>query len=790
MKTLVVLIAIAAVYGQDAGKTLDQTPPANTGTVIRTETKQVLVDAVVTDKKGTYVRDLTQKDFKVAEDGKDQGIKSFSYEADPASPVANDKRYLVMFFDNSTMDFGDQKRARDAATKFIDSNVKANRPMAIVNFTGALQVAQNFTDDTERLKQVVAGVKFATVNPNAAGAGGPRLGGPRGGFGGMAGFGQRSMLMAIRTLAQNMSDVPGRKIMVLFSAGFPLTVETRSELTATIDACNKANVAVYPIDVRGLVSMPTFNPGGPRRMELRMPAGGPFGLPAGLGGMVNSFAQVRGGTGSTGSSGGGGTSGGGSPGGGRSGGSPGGSTGGGIGGGRPGNTGNPGGRAPGTVNGSRGNIGGGGTNMNPNMNRNMDRMPRMIVPTFPPTATTNQEVLYALADGTGGFVIVNTNDLLGGLEKIGKDQNEYYLIGYTPPESAEGACHTLKVKVGHGYSVRARTGYCNVKQVDVLAGKPQERDLETKAAANVPGDIKATMQTPFFYTGENLARMNVALDIPTDSLKIEKVKGKLHMDLSVLGLAYSSSGAVAARFSDAVSKDFADKKEVEQFQSKPFHYENQFDIAAGSYKLTVVFSAGGESFGKIEQPVAIDQWDGKKLFISSVALSKSFHRVSDADTELDSALLEGRSPLVVQGMQITPAGTHSFKKTDNAVVYLEVYEPALAEAASAPPADVPKPNTAAPPASADAAKPPAAGAAPQGPRIAMQLRVVDSKTGEQKMDSGMMEMSQLEKAGSPVIPVALKLPVADLTPGAYRAELKVQDTTGRAVMRPVLFSVE
>jgi VWFA-related protein len=796
MKFFVALMAIAAVYAQDAGKPQEQAPPVNTGTVIRTETKQVLVDAVVTDKKGNYIRDLSQKDFKVAEDGKDQSIKSFSYEADPQSPMANEKRYMVMFFDNSTMDFGDQRRARDAANKFIDSNVKPNRPLAIANFGGSLQVAQNFTDDTERLKQIVAGVKFANVNPNERSAGGPQLGG-RGGFGGMGNFGARTMLLAVRTLAQNMSDVPGRKIMILFSAGFPLTTETRSELDATVAACNKANVAIYPIDVRGLVSMPTFNPGGPRHMELRMPGSGPFGLPAGLGGMVNSFAQTRGG-GSTGSGGGstggsGGSTGGGGGAGGRSGPS-GGSSGGGMG-GRPGGTsgtpGNSGGRTPGTSSSGRSNSGGGGGNPNMNPNMNMNRTPRIFMPTIPPTATTNQEVLYALADGTGGFVIVNTNDLLGGLEKIGKEQNEYYLIGYTPPESAEGTCHTLKVKVSHSYSVRARTGYCNVKQVDVLAGKPQERDLETKAAANVPGDIKATMQTPFFYTGENLARLNVALDIPTDSLKIEKVKGKLHLDLAVLGMAYSSSGAVAARFSDSVSKDFADKKEMEAFQERPFHYENQFDIAAGSYKLTVVFSSGGESFGKIEQPISVDQWDGKKLFISSVALSKSFHRVSDADTELDSALLEGRAPLVAQGMQITPAGTHTFKKTDNAVIYLEVYEPALAEVPPAPAPDATKPDAAAAPAQGgatppDAAKPPA----PQGPRIAMQLRVLDNKTGDQKMDSGMMEMSQLEKPGTPVIPVALKLPVADLAPGSYRAEFKVQDTTGRAVMRPVLFEVQ
>src|SRR3984957_18777487 len=133
-----------------------QAPP-DSGAGLRTETKLVLVDAVVTDKKGGYVRDLTAKDFKVWEDGKEQAIKSFSSEADPASVANAQKHYLVLLFDNSTMGFGEQARARQAAAKFIDSNGGPNRLMAIANFGGASQIAQNFTDDTERLKNVVNG---------------------------------------------------------------------------------------------------------------------------------------------------------------------------------------------------------------------------------------------------------------------------------------------------------------------------------------------------------------------------------------------------------------------------------------------------------------------------------------------------------------------------------------------------------------------------------------------------------------------------------------------------------
>ena len=73
--------------------------------------------------------------------------------------------------------------------------------------------------------------------------------------------------------------------------------------------------------------------------------------------------------------------------------------------------------------------------------------PRTIMPTIPPNVETNEEAMYMLANGTGGFVIVNTNDLASGMDKIAREQDQYYVLGYTPPESAEGSCHSLKVKV-------------------------------------------------------------------------------------------------------------------------------------------------------------------------------------------------------------------------------------------------------------------------------------------------------------------------------------------------------
>ena len=376
-------------------------------------------------------------------------------------------------------------------------------------------------------------------------------------------------------------------------------------------------------------------------------------------------------------------------------------------------------------------------------------------------ATTNQQVLYMLAEGTGGFIIANTNDLLGGLQRISKDQNEYYLLAYTPPESAEGSCHTIKVKVNRGgLNVRARTGYCNVKQVDLLSGKPVEKELETIAAGTQAGAMKAApMQVPFFYTSNNTARVYVAMDIPVSSVKLEKIKGKQHAEVSVLGIAYLPDGKVAARFSDAVKREFDDKKEAEKFLSAPLHYENQFDLGSGDYTLKVVFTAAGAGFGKLEAPLKIDPYDTKQFSMSSLALSDNFHRVT-ADSGLDNQLVEGKTPLMAGAMQFEPAGVTRFKAGDTVAVYFEVYEPLMEDE-----------------------KP------PQPVQVGAVMRILDRASADQKLDSGMVDLSKFLKAGSPVAPVGLKVPLENLTAGAYKVEIKVLDSAGRTWTRTTDFDI-
>jgi VWFA-related protein len=721
----------------------DQSAGAAASTpTIKAEARQVLVDTVVTDKKGKYIRDLTAKNFKVFEDGKEQPINSFFLQDDSTNPDNAPVHYLVLFFDNSTMDIGDQAKARAAAAKFIDANANPKHLMAIANFGGMLQITQNFTADPTRLRAVVANLQNSFVSPSPDTAQVASLGGLPGAPNlqqAAADFGVRGVMQAIRNLAKGLSTVPGRKTLVMLSSGFPMTPQVESELAATIDACNKTNVAIYPIDVRGLVvdapgldmSKPGISQqqnesfGGAKLVYASLHSTELDPVPMVGAAFLDPFQHGGAPVGGGGSHGGGPVGGGGSHG-------P-----------AP---------APAPVP-TRGGAGGGSpTNpgfYGPNPAGSRASQPSLIIPPPQPTAMDNQQVLYGLADGTGGFVIVNTNDLLGGLQKIANDQSQYYILGYAPPDSKEGSCHTLHVKVDRsGTNVRARSGYCNVKPQDLLAGNAVEKNLEVRATGEMPGNVTASMQAPFYYTAPNTARVNLALDIPSIAVKFDKVKGKQHASVNILGIATKPDGSIAARFSDTMNFDFEDKKDIDTFQKQPLHYQNQFEIGSGEYKLRVVFSSASESFGKLEVPLKISSYDPKEFSISGIALSDDIRMVSEISSGVESDLMQDKTPLVSGGRQFAPSATNQFKKSDNAGIYVEVYEPTLASGKKA--------------------------------TIQLYFKIVDRNAGKPKIQVALNNIEAMGKQGNPVVPVGLKLPVETLDPGAYRLELKAVDSAGNA----------
>jgi VWFA-related protein len=240
---------------------------AQQNTVLRTETRVVLVDAIVTGKNGAYVRDLTAKDFRVWEDNKEQVLTSVTFESAGTAPAA-----LVLFFDQTSMDVTDQAALRQAASGFIDAHAGPNRKMAVVTFDGRLRIGQNFTDNARRLKD-------ALPRPSASGVANPEFGTvlppvdvPLGNAGG------RNMISALGNLGENLGALPGRKIVVLFAGRLSSSASQRSAMSKAIEECNRSGVAIYPVDVRPVFVQTQSEP---ERRTLDAPVTGPGPEPQG-----------------------------------------------------------------------------------------------------------------------------------------------------------------------------------------------------------------------------------------------------------------------------------------------------------------------------------------------------------------------------------------------------------------------------------------------------------------------------------------------------------------------------
>jgi VWFA-related protein len=113
----------------------------------------------------------------------------------------------------------------------------------------------------------------------------------------------------------------------------------------------------------------------------------------------------------------------------------------------------------------------------------------------------------ALADDTGGFSIVNTNDLAGGAERIAEESRVFYLLGFqAPPGKPPGEWRKIRVDVKGtvpGLKVRARRAYTlGQPSHDV----PAKTDT-AKAARHLSPDVERALDSVHEAAGIPLRAM-------------------------------------------------------------------------------------------------------------------------------------------------------------------------------------------------------------------------------------------------------------------------------------------
>ncbi len=288
------VLALAAAGQQPPVK--NQSADAGQPAKFTANSNLVIVDVVVRDKSGNVIDGLKPEDFSVFEDGKPQKISVFEFQKltnapepppklalsdqlklpeapkttitaeKPGSIQYHDKRLMILYLDFSSMGINEQLRAQDAALEYIDKRITKDDLVAILLYTSDVQVLTDFTADRDVMTSIIKALPIGEMSEMAGLADTDSANGEDTGAAFVADetefniFNTDQKLAAIEQAARMLAPLPEKKALVYFSAGVNKTgIDNQAQLEATINAAVKANVAIYPIDARGLMADP---PGG------------------------------------------------------------------------------------------------------------------------------------------------------------------------------------------------------------------------------------------------------------------------------------------------------------------------------------------------------------------------------------------------------------------------------------------------------------------------------------------------------------------------------------------------
>lgn len=267
--------------------------------IFRSGVRLIETTVVVHDKAGQPVRDLTAADFRIFEDGKEQKIEMFAVDAAPiesplpvasatpaAAPTVFTNRLAartgggitVILLDRLNSSFEDQKQARDQIIRYLARSRPEDRIAFYVLESDAITVLHEFTSDTRRL---VAALNRYLANssvellrseekaPDFARTGIAALDAETEAWLNRTQVTVSDFYLrrraefttdALESIANHLAGIPGRKNLVWVSAAFPFVIqgahETKimnREVSRATRAMNTADVAIYPVDIRGLI---------------------------------------------------------------------------------------------------------------------------------------------------------------------------------------------------------------------------------------------------------------------------------------------------------------------------------------------------------------------------------------------------------------------------------------------------------------------------------------------------------------------------------------------------------
>lgn len=283
-----------------------------------------------------------------------------------------------------------------------------------------------------------------------------------------------------------------------------------------------------------------------------------------------------------------------------------------------------------------------------------------------------QEGLIYLAQQTGGFPIINNNDLSGGIRKILDDQS-YYLIGYAPDAETFDPkirrFNKLVVKVKRkDIQVRYRSGFFGIadEQIKKPTNRtPYQQITDALTSPFAVNDISLRLNTLFGNDEKNGSFVRSVLHVDTKDLKFtDEADGKKKVVFDVLAMGFGDNGNPTDQISKTYTLTITAEK-YQQFVKEGFIYYFAFPIKKpGAYQMRVAIrDHASEKVGSANQFVEIPNLKKKRLTLSGIVLNNLTYQQWDKlqqTTPTNTAVGdydEQNSPMADTALRIFKRGT-------------------------------------------------------------------------------------------------------------------------------------
>src|SRR5215510_15078826 len=261
-----------------------------------------------------------------------------------------------------------------------------------------------------------------------------------------------------------------------------------------------------------------------------------------------------------------------------------------------------------------------------------------------PSATAHSDALQSAQEAleglnyvsreTGGFTVVNTNDLNIGVEEALYDQQSYYLLGFDPDsEKFDRRRHSIKVRVNRpGLTVRTRSGFFGVSdsespnETPATPKTPKTRGQQILSGLVNPmgaRDLSLRM-TPFFFNSSKegpLVRALFHIDCSKLTFK-DGPDSQKQLNLDLAAFAFDEEGITADFSARRLVLNF-DEKRYREVLAEGLAYRADFQLKKpGAYQFRAVLRDGETGrTGSASQFIRLPNLKKNRLALSGLVMT-------------------------------------------------------------------------------------------------------------------------------------------------------------------------